>query len=248
MQHQNDIYKGTFDAYRKILKYEGARGLYKGFWISAFQVVSGVSYVTTYEGVRHLLENQGVQNSKVRAMLGGSCASIVGQTQPACPPEPEQGPDIAGGGQDHLLAGRPQGLLPWILCQPLHLRAIERLLVDLLPRLSGRRLRRASLLRPPHPAAVHGGRGERLHHVVDHQPAGPGAGAGAGAAAVRAADRPLPLGHGEPAVEDLHQGADGPDDVILHLQPGGHIRLRDGQKDQRVRGVPGPDQVVRGNS
>ena len=70
MQHQNDIYKGTFDAYRKILKYEGPRGLYKGFWISAFQVVSGVSYVTTYEGVRHLLENQGVQNSKVRAMLG----------------------------------------------------------------------------------------------------------------------------------------------------------------------------------
>ena len=70
MQHKNDIYKGTFDAYRKILKYEGPRGLYKGFWISAFQVVSGVSYVTTYEGVRHLLENQGVQNSKVRAMLG----------------------------------------------------------------------------------------------------------------------------------------------------------------------------------
>lgn len=80
MQHQNDLYRGTFDAYRKILRYEGPRGLYRGFWISAFQVVSGVTYVTTYEGVRHLLDNKGVKNTKLKAFIGGSCASVVGQT------------------------------------------------------------------------------------------------------------------------------------------------------------------------
>ena len=34
---------------------EGVRGLYKGFFVSTFQVVSGMFYVSTYEGVRHIL-------------------------------------------------------------------------------------------------------------------------------------------------------------------------------------------------
>merc|ERR1719367_155078 len=55
VQHQNAMYKGTFDAYKQITKTEGFRGLYRGFWISCFQVVSGVCYVSTYEGVRHML-------------------------------------------------------------------------------------------------------------------------------------------------------------------------------------------------
>lgn len=80
MQNQNDIYKGTYDAYKKIVKHEGVKGLYRGFWISAFQVVSGVTYITTYEGVRHLLENRGISNNKIKALIGGSCASVVGQT------------------------------------------------------------------------------------------------------------------------------------------------------------------------
>jgi len=80
VQHQNAIYKGTFDAFRQISTNEGYRGLYRGFWISAFQVVSGVCYVSTYEGVRHLLDSQGVKDLKVKALVGGSCASVVGQT------------------------------------------------------------------------------------------------------------------------------------------------------------------------
>lgn len=32
---------GMFDAYGKILKYEGFSGLYKGFWVSSVQIFSG---------------------------------------------------------------------------------------------------------------------------------------------------------------------------------------------------------------
>ena len=36
------MYKGTFDAYKQITKTEGIKGLYRGFWISCFQV--GINY------------------------------------------------------------------------------------------------------------------------------------------------------------------------------------------------------------
>ena len=58
----------------------GVRGLYKGFWMSAFQLVSGICYITTYENVRHFLQQRGVRDSQVRALAGGACASLVGQT------------------------------------------------------------------------------------------------------------------------------------------------------------------------
>jgi len=80
VQHKNALYKGTFDAFRQISANEGYRGLYRGFWISAFQVVSGVCYVSTYEGVRHMLDRNGIKDMKVKALVGGSCASVVGQT------------------------------------------------------------------------------------------------------------------------------------------------------------------------
>ena len=80
-QHQSAVYSGTFDAFRKILKSEGVRGFYRGFWVSSFQVVSGIAYVSTYEGVRHVLgSSQLVTDTKVRAFLGGAAASVVGQT------------------------------------------------------------------------------------------------------------------------------------------------------------------------
>lgn len=80
VQHQNAMYKGTFDAYKQISSTEGFRGLYRGFWISCFQVVSGVFYVSTYEGVRHMLDTNGVKDLRIKALVGGSCASLVGQT------------------------------------------------------------------------------------------------------------------------------------------------------------------------
>lgn len=63
----------------KIYKSEGTRGLYRGFWVSSFQIISGVFYISTYEGVRHILTQRGT-NDRVKAILAGGAASLVGQT------------------------------------------------------------------------------------------------------------------------------------------------------------------------
>lgn len=67
------------DAWKKIYVMEGVSGLYRGFWISSIQIVSGVFYITTYEGVRHLLGQSGF-NHRMKALAGGGAASLVGQT------------------------------------------------------------------------------------------------------------------------------------------------------------------------
>ena len=80
IQKGNEIYKGTWDAFRKIVKNEGFKGLYKGFWVNLFSIVSGTFYVLTYENVRHLLQANDVTDSRIRALVAGGCASLVGQT------------------------------------------------------------------------------------------------------------------------------------------------------------------------
>lgn len=79
VQFKNDVYKGMIDCGCKIYRAEGVRGLYRGFWISSFQIVSGVFYISTYEGVRHVLTQRGC-GDKVKAVLAGGAASLVGQT------------------------------------------------------------------------------------------------------------------------------------------------------------------------
>ena len=44
VQKGKEVYSGTFDAGRKIMQTEGLRGLYRGFLISAAQIVSGLAY------------------------------------------------------------------------------------------------------------------------------------------------------------------------------------------------------------
>ena len=38
--------------------------------------MSGVFYVSTYEGVRHMLDTNGVKDLRIKALVGGSCASL----------------------------------------------------------------------------------------------------------------------------------------------------------------------------
>lgn len=71
------------DAYKKIYKLEGIPGLYRGFWLSSVQIVSSIFYVSTYEGVRHLLGQDPLTanlDSRIKALIGGGAASAVGQT------------------------------------------------------------------------------------------------------------------------------------------------------------------------
>jgi solute carrier family 25, member 44 len=79
VQFKNDVYKGMIDCGCKIYKSEGVRGLYRGFWVSSFQIISGVFYISTYEGVRHILTQKGA-GDRTKAILAGGAASLVGQT------------------------------------------------------------------------------------------------------------------------------------------------------------------------
>lgn len=79
VQFKNDVYTGMLDAGNKIYRAEGAAGLYRGFWISSVQIFSGVFYISTYEGVRHVLTQYGA-GAQTKSLVAGGCASVVGQT------------------------------------------------------------------------------------------------------------------------------------------------------------------------
>ena len=77
MQQQNTIYNGTFDAFKKVIKYEGVRGLYKGFNVSILGMVSGQLYITTYELTRSRLAGY---STEFKGFISGATATCVGQT------------------------------------------------------------------------------------------------------------------------------------------------------------------------
>ena len=81
-------YKGTFDAFGKILRHEGARGLFKGFGVSCVGIISGQMYITTYELVRQEAKRMNdrheifssVAIDVIRNAVAGGTASLLGQT------------------------------------------------------------------------------------------------------------------------------------------------------------------------
>lgn len=77
MQQQTTVYRGTFHAFRTVVRHEGLRGLYKGFFVSTLGLISGQLYITTYELVRSSL---GGYSTEVKGLIAGGCATLVGQT------------------------------------------------------------------------------------------------------------------------------------------------------------------------
>ena len=77
MQPQHTIYNGTFDAFRKVIKYEGILGLYKGFNVSILGLAAGQMYITTYELTRSRLVGY---STEVKGLIAGATATCVGQT------------------------------------------------------------------------------------------------------------------------------------------------------------------------
>lgn len=79
VQKGKALYSGTFDAFCKILRREGMRGLYRGFMINTFTLVSGQAYITTYELVRRYVSFYTPSNT-VKSVVAGGAASLVAQT------------------------------------------------------------------------------------------------------------------------------------------------------------------------
>ncbi|XP_072138043.1 solute carrier family 25 member 44-like isoform X2 [Mobula birostris] len=72
-------YNGTFDAFSKILKSEGIRGLYWGFLVNASGLITGQSYIITYELVRMYVSEYN-NNNTVKSFIAGGSASLVAQS------------------------------------------------------------------------------------------------------------------------------------------------------------------------
>jgi solute carrier family 25 protein 44 len=77
MQQRKSYYSGTADAFYKVVRGEGFRGLYKGFLFSSLGMVSGQMYLTTYEMTRSYLSGY---RSEVRGLVAGGTATLVGQS------------------------------------------------------------------------------------------------------------------------------------------------------------------------
>lgn len=77
VQRKRSVYNGTFDAFRKVIRHEGFRGLYKGFLINTTGLVAGQAYVTTYELARKYAGQYVGENW--RNFVAGAAASSVAQ-------------------------------------------------------------------------------------------------------------------------------------------------------------------------
>uniref|UniRef100_A0A4W6ESI3 Solute carrier family 25 member 44b n=1 Tax=Lates calcarifer TaxID=8187 RepID=A0A4W6ESI3_LATCA len=79
VQRGKSLYSGTFDAFFKILRAEGVRGLYRGFMVNTFTLISGQAYITTYELVRKYVSQYSEDNT-VKSLVAGGSASLVAQS------------------------------------------------------------------------------------------------------------------------------------------------------------------------
>lgn len=79
VQRGKSLYSGTFDAFFKILQTEGVRGLYRGFMVNTFTLISGQAYITTYELVRTYVSQYSDDNT-VKSLVAGGLASLVAQS------------------------------------------------------------------------------------------------------------------------------------------------------------------------
>lgn len=80
IQKHGEMYKGLLDAANRIYHTEGMSGLYRGFWVSSAQVLSGAAYIGAYEQTRHITAPYLQQWPEIRSMVAGGVASVFGQT------------------------------------------------------------------------------------------------------------------------------------------------------------------------
>ncbi|XP_065187015.1 mitochondrial substrate carrier family protein J-like [Sycon ciliatum] len=78
LQVQNCPYKGTFDAFSKVVKLEGFRALYKGFPTNCMGLGVGQVYITTYEISRKHATGFGFSHGW-NNFIAGAAASTISQ-------------------------------------------------------------------------------------------------------------------------------------------------------------------------
>ncbi|KAK7170156.1 hypothetical protein R3I94_000408 [Phoxinus phoxinus] len=76
VQKGKSLYTGTYDAFCKILRAEGLRGLYRGFMVTTFTLISGQAYITTYELTRCII-GQIFAADGIRGFYRGYVASLL---------------------------------------------------------------------------------------------------------------------------------------------------------------------------
>ncbi|XP_038624624.1 solute carrier family 25 member 44 [Tachyglossus aculeatus] len=79
VQRGKALYRGTWDAFVRILRADGVGGLYRGFLVNTLTLVSGQCYVTTYELTRARAAELS-QSNALRSLLAGGSASLVAQS------------------------------------------------------------------------------------------------------------------------------------------------------------------------
>lgn len=76
IQRCDKLYKSTWDAFKKIAKHEGFGGLYRGFLFAQIGIITGASYLVTYEVSRKKLS---YLDEATRGFIAGFAAGIVDQ-------------------------------------------------------------------------------------------------------------------------------------------------------------------------
>ncbi|XP_012670300.2 solute carrier family 25 member 44b [Clupea harengus] len=79
VQKGKSLYNGTLDAFVKIVRAEGVKGLYRGFMVNTFTLISGQAYITTYELVRKYVSTYSTNNA-FKSLVAGGSASLVAQS------------------------------------------------------------------------------------------------------------------------------------------------------------------------
>uniref|UniRef100_A0A914UMF0 Solute carrier family 25 member 44 n=2 Tax=Plectus sambesii TaxID=2011161 RepID=A0A914UMF0_9BILA len=81
LQKQNSVYRGTTHAITDMVKTEGFRGLYRGFWVTLPQIGASFIYSTVYERLRAFLQTEvGISSAALVSAVAGAAASCSTQT------------------------------------------------------------------------------------------------------------------------------------------------------------------------
>ena len=78
--HNQRLYRGTYDAFRVIIKEEGMTALWKGFVPKSLGIVAGSAYISSYEVLRSKCLNTLGWKQTTSDMTAGALASLVSQT------------------------------------------------------------------------------------------------------------------------------------------------------------------------